>query len=165
MKVCGVELKGNEAMVCLLSFTDGLFDIPDCRVRRIALTDIDSREQLIQFQFTFSKLMSDYKIDQVVIRQRPSKGKFAGSAAGFKMEAAIQLIAELKVELITTTTVKEALKHNPLPIEFADTGLKGFQQDAFMTAFAFLSDNKSFRNDKSPSDTKKSTTKSNFWDR
>ena len=139
MKVCGVELKGNEAIICLMSLSDGLIDLPDCRVRRLTLVDVYSSEQLAEFQFAFAKLMEDYKVDKVVIRQRPTKGKFSGSANGFKMEAAIQLIDSLEVETLSATEIKELLSYNPLPIPFASTGLKGFQEVAFTTAFASIS--------------------------
>ena len=51
------------------------------------------------------------------------------------MEAALQLITNLDVHIISATEMKEQLKRNPLPIEFADTGLKKFQEQAFMTAY------------------------------
>ncbi len=135
MRVCGVELKSNEAVICLLSKSDGLYDLPDCRARRVTLNDMNSSQELIDFQFAFAKLMDDYKVDKVVIRQRPTKGKFAGSAAGFKMEAAIQLAAGLDVQTFSATEIKESLSHNPLPIAFESTGLKAFQEAAFTTAF------------------------------
>ena len=139
MRVCGVELKGNEAIICLMSLSDGLIDLPDCRVRRLTLIDVYNREQLAEFQFAFGKLMEDYKVDKAIIRERATKGKFSGSANGFKMEAAIQLIDTLDVETLSATEIKESLSHNPLPIPFAHTGLKGFQEGAFTTAFAAIS--------------------------
>jgi len=138
MKVCGVELKGNDAVITLLNLEFGLFDLPDCRVRKLSIADADSGEQLREFQFTFSKLMQDYKVDKVVIRKRAHKGKFAGGAVGFKLEALIQLIDGLDVELISPTEVKEQLKHTPLPVNFKDTGLKQFQENAFTSGYAYL---------------------------
>ena len=138
MKVCGVELTGSEAIITLLSLSDGLFDIPDCRQRKLTLSDANDQEQVQKFQFAFRKLMEDYGVDTAVIRQRPHKGKFAGSAVGFKLEAAIQLIENLNVELVSSTEIKEQLKRNPLMIEFADTGLKKFQEPAFITAYTYL---------------------------
>jgi len=138
MRVCGVEIKGNDAVICLLSMKDEIFDIPDCRVRKITLEKVTSRESLKVFQFTFAKLMSDYKIDKVIIRERPTKGKFSGSAVGFKLEAAIQLIDNLEVELITPLAIKEYIKKNPISVAYADTGLKSFQESAFSTAYAYL---------------------------
>ena len=138
MKVCGVELKGSDAVICLLSMKDGIFDIPDCRVRKVSIDKTNSQSSLKFFQTTFAKLMADYKIEKVVIRERPTKGKFAGSAIGFKLEAAIQLIDKLPVELITNLDIKESIKKNPLPVSFDDTGLKVFQESAFITAYAYL---------------------------
>lgn len=138
MRVCGVEIKSNEAIVCLLSLADDVFQLPDCRAKRITLENISTTKDLRYFQFSFAKLMSDYKVDQVVIRERPMKGKFAGGAVGFKLESAIQLIEGLDVETISPTRIKASIKRTPVHIPFTETGLKGFQEPAFITAFAFL---------------------------
>ncbi|MFT5085082.1 MAG: hypothetical protein ACI9Y1_003139 [Lentisphaeria bacterium] len=138
MRVCGVELHNNEAIVCLLSIDKDLFDLPDCRVRRVPLQSVNSREHLQTFQFAFAKLMEDYKVEKVSIRERMMKGKYAGGAVGFKLEAAIQLIEGLEVELLSPTIIKETLARNPLPIHFNDTGLKVFQETAFVCAYASL---------------------------
>ncbi|WP_414828424.1 DUF3010 family protein [Alteromonas sp. H39] len=140
MKVFGVDLKGNEATLCLLSLVDGVFHIPDCRTRRLTLADT-SAKGLKNFQSTFAKLVADYKVDAVIIRQRQSKGKFAGSAIGFKLEAAIELIADLDVVVLGTTEIKESLRKNPLAVPFSETGLKQFQEPAFITAYAWLMKN------------------------
>lgn len=138
MKVCGVDIKGNDAVICILSIDDEIFNLPDCRVRKVSIEKSANRDQLRLFQQTFSKLMQDYKIEKVVIRERPTKGKFAGGVIGFKLEAAIQLIENLAVELMTPLAIKESLKKNPLPISFDETGLKVFQETAFVTAYAYL---------------------------
>lgn len=135
MKVCGVELKGSEAVICLLSMDEGIFDIPDCRARKVTL---EKNHSLKFFQSTFAKLMSDYKIEKVIIRERPTAGKFSGAAVGFKLEAAIELIDDLNVQLITPTDIKAYIKRNPIPVSFEDTGLKVFQEGAFTTAYAYL---------------------------
>jgi hypothetical protein len=138
MRVCGVEINSNDVNVCLLSLADEIFELPDFRGRKLTLTDIHSTPALRSFQRTFAKLMEDYKVDQVVIRQRPMKGKFAGGAVGFKLEAAIELIPELKVTIMSTTDIKESLKRNPMQITYADTDLKAYQEVAFNTAYAYL---------------------------
>ena len=130
MKVCGVDLKGNEAIVSLVSLADGLFHLPDCRTRRLTLADT-SAKGLKSFQSTFAKLVEDYKIDAVIIRQRQSKGKFAGSAIGFKLEAAIELIEELQVVVFSPTDIKESLRRNPLSVPFSDTGFKTVSRSRF----------------------------------
>jgi hypothetical protein len=139
MRVCGVELKGNDAIICLLSLDEGLFSLPECRVAKLDLNNANDAEHLQRFQFAFAKLMVDYKVDKVVIRQRPTKGKFAGGYVGFKLEAAMQLSKELDVTLLSNAELKESLKRTELTIDFRGTGLKKFQEPAFTTAFAFLS--------------------------
>jgi hypothetical protein len=136
MKICGVELKGTEAIICLLNYQDGLFSIPECRVRKIDFNKQNKTSDIRYFQTTFAKLTEDYKINKVVIKERPLKGKFAGGALGFKMESAIQLISKLEVDLMSPTELKSSLKRNPVTVSFADTGLKIFQQQAFEIAFA-----------------------------
>lgn len=138
MQVCGVEIRGTEAVISLLSITDGLFNIPDCRVRKIEYTKKNTTSDLRYFQATFAKLVEDYKIDVVIIKERPLKGKFAGGVLGFKIEAAIQLIADLDVQVMTNIELKETLNRYPVPVDFSETGLKVFQQSAFNTAFAYL---------------------------
>ncbi|AIW16150.1 DUF3010 domain-containing protein [Vibrio tubiashii] len=136
MKICGVELKGNDAVICLLSHENGVVHLPDCRVAKLSIGNANDTQEMKKFQFSFAKLIEDYKIEKVVIRQRQTKGKFAGGAVGFKLEAAIQLIDDLKVEIVAPTAIKESLKRNPLGIQFKDTGLKQYQEQAFTTAYA-----------------------------
>ena len=138
MKVCGIEIKGSEAIVCLLSLEKEVFHLPDCRAAKLMYPKNATASDLKAFQFAFAKLMEDYKIENVAIRERPTKGKFAGGAVGFKLEAAIQLIDNLNVTLMPTSVIKESLKRNPVHIPFAETGLKVFQEVAFTTAFAYL---------------------------
>ncbi len=142
MKVCGIEIKGSEAIICLLSLENDVFLIPDCRARKLMFPKNGTADDLKAFQFSFKKLMQDYQIKEVVIRERPTKGKFAGGAVGFKLEAAMQLVEEPNVILMTPVAIKESLKRNPIPVPFAETGLKVFQETAFNTAFAFLMNEK-----------------------
>ncbi|MCC2616560.1 DUF3010 family protein [Aestuariibacter halophilus] len=136
-RICGVELKGNEAIIVLMAMDRGLCQVPDCRVRKVVLAS-DDPKGLKHFQKTFAKLMSDYQITDVVIKQRATKGKFAGGAVGFKLEACIQLIDELTVSLLHSSAIGQTLKRHPLAVSLADAGLKGFQDGAFQTAYAAL---------------------------
>jgi hypothetical protein len=79
--------------------------------------------------------MCDYSVDKVAIKERMPKGKFAGGAISFKLESAIQLIADLNVTLLSPSQIKAALLENPLSIDFSETGLKVFQENAFKTAY------------------------------
>lgn len=136
MKIFGVDLTGNDAVICLLELDNEQFNLPDCRVRKLSLIKGHTATDLRQFQAEFAKLISDYSVDKVAIRERMPKGKFAGGAISFKLESAIQLIAGLDVSILTPTQIKSTLSENPLPVLFPDTGLKAFQEVAFKAAYA-----------------------------
>jgi len=138
MRACGVEIKGNDAIICIMSKENGLYDIPHTRVQKVSLDNAGDAEQVQKFQFTFAKLMEDYQVSHVFIRGRALKGKFAGGPIGFKVEAAIQLIQELTVEILAGSTIKKELSKSQVNIDFRDTGLKQYQEQAFDTVFAFL---------------------------
>jgi len=138
MKVCSVELKANEAILCLISLDQGLYTLHECRVKRLAIQDANSQEQLKKFQFDIAKLLEDYQIEQVVIKERLTKGKFAGGAVSFKLEATIQLIPDMPVTLLSGSKIKAIIKESHTQMNFEDTGLKQYQEQAFLAGFAFL---------------------------
>lgn len=136
MRICGVELVGSEANICLLEKNGQLFELPDCRARKLSLPKNHQRDDLKEFQFAFAKLLEDYKVKKVAIKERMTKGKFAGGAVSFKLEAAIQLIDAVDVVILNASDIKTALSEAPLPVDFSETGLKVFQQTAFHCAYA-----------------------------
>ena len=141
MRVCGVELKGNDANIVVMSKADGLYDLPHIRVPRISIKDGSDQEEVRKFQFTFKKLLEDYQIDKIVIKGRALKGKFAGGGIGFKLEAVLQLIEGIDAEIISASTIKTTLAKTQIGIDFRDTGLKKFQETAFETVFCYLENN------------------------
>jgi hypothetical protein len=141
MRVCGVELKGNDANIVVMSKADGLYDLPHIRVPRISIKDGSDQEEVRKFQFTFKKLLEDYQIDKIVIKGRALKGKFAGGGIGFKLEAALQLIEGIDAEIISASTIKTTLAKTQIGIDFRDTGLKKFQESAFEAVFCYLENN------------------------
>lgn len=149
MRVLGIELSGSDAIIALLEQEMGMFYLPEVRARKVTCKNPDRNGDLAYFQKSIAKLAEDYKVDQIVIRERMKKGKFAGGADGFKLEAAIQLLANvdkeadgLEVILMNPATQSAILKKMPVSIPFAETGMKKFQQQAFEVAYAQLSDPK-----------------------
>lgn len=137
MIICGVELTGSDAVVCLLKLDRGQFSLPECKVRKLSLSKNHTRQDLKQFQAAFAALLTEHGVTGVAIKERMPKGKFAGGAISFKLEAAIQLIDQpgLDVRLLPPALIKSTLAAHPLPIPFADTGLKVFQETAFTAAY------------------------------
>ena len=54
------------------------------------------------------------------------------------MEAAIQLISELHVEVLAGSFIKKELARSQVDIDFRDTGLKQYQEQCFGTVFAYF---------------------------
>ena len=137
MKVCGVELKGGEAIICILDFDAGMFNVPDIRQRSFVVSPSDSTDAIRGFYKAAKQLMQDYKVDEIAIIERDQKGKNAGSVTSFKLEAALQVL-DMPVTLVPSQLVKEQLKRNPVQADFEDLGLKKFQQPAFKAAYAYV---------------------------
>jgi hypothetical protein len=137
MIICGVELSGSDAVVCFLALDRGQFTLPECKVRKLSLKKNHTGRDLKQFQAEFAGLMVRQAVTSVAIKERMPKGKFAGGAISFKLEAAIQLISghELEVKMLPPALIKSTLVAHPLPVPFADTGLKAFQETAFSAAY------------------------------
>lgn len=140
MRICSVELAGNEVNLCFLSLKDGMFELIECRKRKITLASSTEAYQMRQFHKEFAQLMTDYKIDHVVIKERLTKGKFSGSSTSFKAEAAIQLVTSVDVSMVSQTFYKQLLQDHTIFIDFAETGLKKFQQNAFILGCLFLNE-------------------------
>lgn len=137
MRVCGVELTGNDAVVCLLNLDQGQFSLPDSKIRKLSLKKNHSRGDLQEFQASFVAFLTEHGVNKVAVKERMPKGKFAGGAISFKLEAAIQLMAntDIEVSLLPPALIKSTLSSNPLPVLFGDTGLKVFQETAFTAAY------------------------------
>ncbi|MGV6857967.1 MAG: DUF3010 family protein [bacterium] len=138
MIICGVDLKGKDANLCLLTLDEGAYTIPDIRTVKLPVRDHNDTGDVRYFQKSFEKLMEDYKVRDIVIAQRLPVGKLQDGAISFKLEGVIQCIDSLRVDILPPTDIKEQLKHTPLPIDFRDTGLKPFQKQAFIAAFVAL---------------------------
>lgn len=138
MRVCGVELTGNEAIIAIMQLKHGLYDVPPVRTTKLTLSDPINTEPLKKFQFDFLQLMKDYKIDKVVIRQRDLKGKFAGTALSFKIEGALQMMQGIDVIVVSGSYIKDGLKQAQNTPSAVELGLKRFQEPAMLAAFGYL---------------------------
>lgn len=136
MRICGADISGREVTFCVLEYDKGLIEIVPTRNPRLSLRDSVRQNDVRYLQRALAQFLSDYKVSEVIVRERPTKGKFSGSAESFKLEALLQSLPDYTVKLIKNTTLKETLKRYPLSIDFAESGLKKFQKPAFECAYA-----------------------------
>ena len=112
MKICGIELKGNEAVLVILEGED--FKHIDISIRKVALGDSDNAGEVSSFQNSITEFFKIQKISKAVIKKRAKKGKFAGGPDTFKMEALIQIVPGLDVILVAPQALAAMEKKNDI---------------------------------------------------
>jgi len=128
-RICGIELKSSEAILVVLE-DDGV-DFVEIELRKMVLEDDESVESIKSFSAAVANFIKDNQIDTVVIKKRAKKGRMAGGAISFKMEALIQLNGLAEVEFVSGQGIAAAHKKNPFQIP---NNLKKYQEAAFMAA-------------------------------
>ena len=135
MIICGVEIKGSEAIFALASRTgSGVTHVP-LATRKLALADDDEAANVKAFATQITHFLRENGISHIAVKKRSKKGEFAGGPTTFKIEAVLQLIPDCDVVLISPQTINaQNRKH-----EFDMPGtLNKYQHEAFKTACAGL---------------------------
>jgi len=135
MKICGIDLSANDAIVVVLDGTRASWKVVDSDVRKVSLLDDEDAGQVLAFQKAVISLVKHHAVHRIVIKKRGKKGKFAGGPVSFKMEGLIQLIDTCEVVLLSPQTIATVSK---LYLNAVPTELKQYQRDAFFTALAGL---------------------------
>ena len=136
MKICGIELKGNEALICCIdgqSITD--YQLIAKQTKKIILKESLDQASIHQFQHDMIAFLEEHEIDAVAIKARATKGRFAGGSVSFKMEALIQNTKVL-VKIINGSTIKAKLKNHQNNIDF--NTINAYQKEALMSGLYLL---------------------------
>jgi len=134
-KICGVELKGSEAIIVLLQKNGADYEYLDIEPRKIKLGDDESSGHVKSFFETFQNFARQHNIGMVVIKKRAQKGQMAGGAISFKMEALIQLNGIAEVSFETGQGIAAAEKKVPFRLP---PNIKKYQEDSFKSASLYL---------------------------
>ncbi len=135
MKLCGIDLKGSEAIVIVLEGTVDQFDIVDTGVAKIILGDTNKSDDVLTFKDTFHSFIKNHNIDHIGIKKRNTKGQFAGGAVSFKMEGLIQLTPNANILLFAPPTISSTVKKNPPPVP---QNIFAYQKGAYEIAYTML---------------------------
>lgn len=135
MRVCGIELKSNNCILALVEIKNNNITGIDLPIKKIILDEDENQDSIKTFIEEFDSFIKMNKVDKIIIKKRAKKGNFAGGAVTFKMEALIQAIASVKVELIASAKISSYEKKNS--IEFPE-GLKKYQEQAYSSVLASL---------------------------
>ncbi len=129
MKLCGIELKGNEAVLVVLEITvEGPKHI-DIPTRKISMGDGDNAADVTNFKTSIESFFKENEISKALIKKRAKKGKFAGGPDSFKMEALIQIVPDLEVTLISPQALAAMEKKNDIVVPIT---LNKYQHVAYL---------------------------------
>src|SRR3974390_2329183 len=110
MRICGVEIKGTEAIMAVVEAGGGQFVSIDVEPNRIALQNDEDPKFVKSFFETFAAFTRDNKVERIVIKKRSKKGDYAGGVLTFKIEGLIQLVEGCSVDMIAPQTITAAQK-------------------------------------------------------
>jgi hypothetical protein len=135
MSICGIEIKGSEAIFAIATLQDGTPQHLANACKKIALDDDDEAANVKAFAAQLAAFVRDNGISRIAIKKRSKKGEFAGGPTTFKIEGVFQLLDNCEVTLLSPQTINaQNKKHNfDLP-----TALNKYQHEAYKTACAAL---------------------------
>lgn len=131
MKICGIELKGNDAVLCCLNGSIDDYELILADQKKISLKDSLDQASIQKFQHDISAFFKANNFDAIAIKARATKGRFAGGSVSFKMEALIQN-TDVLVKIINGATIKAKLKTRLDSINFDE--INAYQKEALLSA-------------------------------
>ncbi|MFJ4141774.1 DUF3010 family protein [Pseudomonas sp. NPDC089734] len=135
MIICGVEIKGSEALFALATRQNsGISHLP-LAIKKIALEDDDESDNVKAFAAQVASFVRENGISHIAIKKRSKKGEFAGGPTTFKIETVFQLLADCSVTLVSPQTINA--QHRKHDFALPDT-LNKYQHEAYKTACASL---------------------------
>jgi hypothetical protein len=133
VKVFGADIAGSRVNVCVLDGTRADWAVVDTQ-RRFELSDPYAKTQIVGFRDLVLAFVAERGIELTAIRQRAERGKYAGGATSFKIEALLFLLP-CDVRIVSPRSIASVLKkENPTK----PGALRDYQERAFQTAYTAL---------------------------
>ena len=135
MTLCGIEIKGSEAIIAVASLNNQTLTHVALATKKIALEDDDDAANVKALAAQVKAFVRDNAIERIAIKKRSKKGEFAGGPTTFKIEGVFQLLEGVEVTLLSPQTINaQNKKHNfDLPAT-----LNKYQHEAFKAACSAL---------------------------
>jgi hypothetical protein len=132
MRVCGCEISASEVRLAAVYLNDeGNVEMLRLKTTRIELEDDTSEVDLRSFLADLQEFSREHEIDIFVIKTRAKKGRMAGGAVSFKIEALIQLVEGCQTKFVSPVALshfaKKDLDEYPekLPVYLKNAFLSG----------------------------------------
>lgn len=135
MKLCGIEIKGSEAIIAVASLDGSTLGHVALATKKIALEDDEDAANVKLFAAQVASFVRENSIDRIAIKKRSKKGEFAGGPTTFKIEGVLQLLDGCEVTLLSPQTITAQAKKRGTELPAT---LNKYQHEAYKTACAAL---------------------------
>ncbi|MBF0642828.1 DUF3010 family protein [Pseudomonas protegens] len=135
MSICGIEIKGSEAIFALATLQDGAVQHQLLATKKIALEDDDEAANVKAFAIHVGAFVREHGITRIAIKKRSKKGEFAGGPTTFKIEGVFQLLENCEVTLLSPQTINAQYKKHGFALA---ASLNKYQHEAYKAACAAL---------------------------
>ena len=131
MITCGIDIKSSTCIFLVLKGSSDNFQIIDFP-KKIEIKEASDTDQIRDFLIQVTELFANLKPDQITIKKRLEKGKFAGGPSSFKIESLIQVASQTPTSLISGAELKRVKAKTITP------KITKYQEDAFYAAYSAL---------------------------
>lgn len=131
MRICGVELKGSDAIFAVIDVVNEEISSVVCQTRKVKYGESAEQQSARLFYDAICGFIRDQNIEHIGIKQRAQKGQFAGGPITFKMEGLIQLNPHATTQLFSGPTIAAATRRHDFQVP---DQLNRYQADAYLTA-------------------------------
>lgn len=135
MTLCGIEIKGSEAIIAVASLHNQTLTHVALATKKIALEDDDEAANVKAFAAQVKAFVQANAITRIAIKKRSKKGEFAGGPTTFKIEGVLQLLDGVEVTLLSPQTINAQNKKHSFDLP---TTLNKYQHEAYKTACSTL---------------------------
>jgi len=131
IKTLGIELKAKRAIYVAIEGTEEDFKVIDSGYYE--LQDSKDQSAIKVFHEKWMNMLNEGDFHSIAIKERISKGRFAGGALTFKMEGLIQL-SDYEIQIIHSAKLRSKLKnHDP-----AFGKIHSYQEEAARLAYYLI---------------------------
>ena len=135
MTLCGIEIKGSEAIIAVASLDNQTLTHVALATKKIALEDDDDAANVKAFAAQVKAFVQANGITRIAIKKRSKKGEFAGGPTTFKIEGVFQLLDGVEVTLLSPQTINAQYKKHTFDLPAT---LNKYQHEAYKTACSCL---------------------------
>lgn len=135
MKLCGIELKSNNAIVSVIETIDDETSYINTKIKKFILEDDEKKDSILKFKNEIESFLKENKIEKIALKKRAKKGTFAGGAVTFKSEAIIQLNEICDVSFITSQAISKYSKSNDVILP---NDLNKYQEQAYLSSLLLI---------------------------